>query len=298
DGGAVVYEGFVQELVNSWRKEPGMEHLYEYRKNRLILKYISPLNLIDPMMDSFTPEGCATIHDIIRFIHEKSVSELILKASRGAKGGSAKRLELPVPAGIIIIDIGEALTTPKGQKAASAEEVASIPLRAIIKGMAHEGVWHSDMVNLRPRDFLSSMVRMPDMAADAGYNVAVASKDYVNLSLRFGYHFNMLDCYLSDNARNNHIYFRFAGGATEITKRSRRVQLISIILKEHGFGLKIKGDLIIARLPGLGREKMEPILDQLGRLISYTRQLDALLNSDDAVTLYSERFLKEDYTLP
>ena len=33
-------------------------------------------------------------------------------------------------------------------------------------------------------------------------------------------------------------------------KRSRRLDLISRILTEYGFGVKIKGDLLIARLAG------------------------------------------------
>ncbi len=45
-------------------------------EHSLLLRYISPLNLVDPMYDDFTPEGCKTIHDIIRFMHMKSVHEL------------------------------------------------------------------------------------------------------------------------------------------------------------------------------------------------------------------------------
>ena len=162
-------------------------------------------------------------------------------------------------------------------------------------------MWHSDIVPLKVGDFLSSMVRMPDITTDAesyvGYNVAVVSGDYVNLSLRFGYHFNMLDCYMSENARNNHIYFRFVGGATDMVKRSRRVQLIALILKGQGFNLKTKGDLIIARLANLDRARMGEILDQLGRLVSYTRQMDAVIKSDDDVERYAGNFMAGDYNL-
>ncbi len=50
--------------------------LNEYFKEKNILRYIAPLNLVDPMYDDFTPEGCKTIHDIIRFMHVTSVHEL------------------------------------------------------------------------------------------------------------------------------------------------------------------------------------------------------------------------------
>lgn len=143
------------------------------------------------------------------------------------------------------------------------------------------------------------MMRMPDITAatdsTAGYNVAVISREYVNMSIRFGYHFNMVDCFCSENAKNNHVYFRFAGGATDLTKRSRRLELLARILKEYGFSIKIKGDLLIARIAGLGREEMERILDQTGRLIAYARQLDALLHDDNAVDKYARNFLEGIY---
>jgi pyruvate,water dikinase len=165
--------------------------------------------------------------------------------------------------------------------------------------MLHPGVWHSEAVALKVNDFFSSMMRMPDITSDSsgyvGFNVAVVSEDYMNLILRFGYHFNMLDCYCSKNARNNHIYFRFVGGATDMVKRTRRVELIATILKEFGFTIRTKGDLIIARLANIKQEEMERILDQLGRLIAFTRQLDALLHSDGAVAQFAENFISGRY---
>jgi len=154
---------------------------------------------------------------------------------------------------------------------------------------------------LQAQDFFSSMMRMPDIVSDSKtylrYNVAVISREYVNLNLRFGYHYNMMDCYCSDKARDNHIYFRFTGGATDIIKRSRRIDLIARILREYGFTMKIQGDLIIARLSNISREEMENILDQTGRLIAFTRQLDAVLHDDEAVRHYAEKFLSGDYAL-
>lgn len=305
DSGITVYSGIIREMVEfaavNYMK---MEDVYEFRKKRYVLRYLSPLNLIDPLLEDFTPERCKTMHDILRFIHEKSVAELVDSARYGSgmlKKHAAVKLDLPIPAGIIVIDIGGGLSIAGDPDKATSEQITSIPLRAIIKGMLYPGVWHSDMVSLKAKDFLSSMMRMSDITMDTsdyvGYNVAVASKEYVNLSLRFGYHFNMLDCYCSENARNNHIYFRFVGGATDIVKRSRRVELIAVVLREHGFNLKIKGDLIIARLANIRQDDVEEILGQLGRLIAYTRQLDALLHGDSDVERYARNFIEGRYEL-
>jgi pyruvate,water dikinase len=302
-GGMKVYAGVVRELIeSSGVTAMKMEGLYEYRKRRYILRYIAPLNLVDPLLDNFVPEGCKTMHDVLRFIHEKSVAGLIEGARYGdrmLKKHAAIKLDIPIPAGIIVIDIGDGLAITGGKDRATFEDIASVPLRAVLGGMMHPGVWHSEAVALKVNDFLSSMMRMPDITADrseyVGYNVAVISKEYMNLSLRFGYHFNMLDCYCSETARYNHVYFRFVGGATDISKRSRRIQLIAAILQDYGFNIRIKGDLIIARLANIGQDEMEIILDQAGRLIAFTRQLDAVLHDDDAVERYRKQFMEGNY---
>ncbi|MBS1111963.1 MAG: pyruvate phosphate dikinase PEP/pyruvate-binding protein [Nitrospirae bacterium] len=305
EANALIYSGIVRELLEYAGVDFGkMEDVYEYRRRRYILRYISPLNLIDPLLDNFTVGGCKTMHDILRFMHEKSVAELVDRARYGnamLKKNAAVKLDLSIPSGIIAIDIGGGLDIPEGSEKAAFDQVTSIPLKAILKGMMHPGVWHSEAVALRVNDFLSSMMRMPDITADSsdyvGYNVAVASREYVNLSLKFGYHYNMIDSYCSDNTRNNHIYFRFVGGATDIVKRSRRIHLLSVILKEYGFNLTTKGDLIIARLSNISRDEIVELLDQSGRLIAFTRQLDALLHDDAAVERYANNFLKGRYEL-
>lgn len=305
EGHSAVYEGIDGELLARASKNTrNMDDIYEFRKKRHLLRYITPLNLIDPLMDRFTPEGCRTMHDILRFIHEKSVAELVDKARYGVdmlrKQGAVK-LDLPVPAGIIVIDIGGGLSRRNGAEKASPEQITSVPLLAIVRGMTYPGIWRSEAVALRATDFLSSMMRMSDVTADSGdyvgYNIAVASKEYVNLSLRFGYHFSMIDCYCSEDTKNNHIYFRFSGGATDIAKRSRRIQLIADILKEFGFNITAKGDLIIGRLANIPQDDMVKVLDQIGRLISYTRQLDARLHDDAKIALYARNFMAGNYEI-
>jgi pyruvate,water dikinase len=213
------------------------------------------------------------------------------------KQGALIPLELPVPAGIVVMDMGGGLDIVRDGRRATFEHIASVPFSAIIRGMLHPGAWHSEPVALKAHDFLSSMMRMPDIDSGnpAGYNMAVISREYVNLSIRFGYHFNMIDCYCGENAKNNHIYFRFVGGATDMVKRSRRLELIARILREHGFNIRIKGDLLIARLAGLDQDEMEKVLDQAGRLISYSRQLDAVLHDDAAIDRYVKNFLAGVY---
>ena len=302
EGQATVYEGIAGKLLSHARSGAmRMDELYEFRKKRYVLRFISPLHLIDPLLENFLPAGCKTMHDILRFIHEQSVAELIESARDGGRTKAAVKLDLPIPAGIMVADIGGGLKEVRDGRNVTYEDVLSVPFKAILKGMMHPGAWHAEAVSLQTQDFFSSMMRMPDIVSDSEsylrYNVAVISRDYVNLNLRFGYHYNMMDCFCSDRARDNHIYFRFTGGATDILKRSRRIELIARILREYAFTIKIKGDLIIARLSNISREEMENILDQTGRLIAFTRQLDAVLHDDESVARYTKKFLSGVYTL-
>jgi pyruvate,water dikinase len=300
-----VYSGIVRELLeNSGATAANMEELFEFRKKRYILRFITALNLVDPLKDSFTPEGCRSMHDVIRFVHEKAVWELVERAREGnatMKKHAATRLDLPVPAGIMVIDIGEGLKREGTGGTVTLGEIASVPLRAIAGGMVHPGAWHSGAISVKATDFLTSMMRATDIISDSGQfienNIAVVSKEYMNLSIRFGYHFTMVDSYCSENTRNNHIYFRFVGGATDIAKRSRRVQFIGKVLGEYGFNIKMKGDLILARIANVRQDEMVTLLDQLGRLIAYTRQLDAVLHDDESVERYARNFFEQRYEI-
>ena len=303
DGTMTVYDGIARELLErAGADSRRMENVYEFRKKRYVLRYITPLNLVDPLLDNFTAEACKTVHDILRFIHEKSVAELVESARDGGailKKHAAVKLKLPIPTGIMVIDIGGGLDLSPGRDSADFEQISSLPLKAIVRGMMHPGVWRSEAVSLHANDFLTSMLRATDIVSDSRSfienNVAVVSREYMNLSLRFGYHFNMIDCYCSENTRNNHIYFRFMGGATDISKRTRRVQFIEAVLKEYGFKIKTKGDLIIARIAALPQDEIQDLLDAIGRLIAYTRQLDAAMHDDASVERYTRNFLNGTY---
>ncbi len=297
---AQVYEGILRDLVDGGNNE-AIEELYEFRKKKFLLRYILPLHLVDPFRDDFTPNGCSTLHDILRFIHEKMVMKLVSAAEQGLTDRTAVHLDLPVPAGIVAIDLGGGLSLPEHAKTATMDSVSSVPLRAVLAGMTHPGAWHTEVVALHAGDLLAGMMKLADITAPSASmpmtNLAVVSREYLNLSLKFGYHFTLLDCYCSPNRTNNHVYFRFSGGATDLTKRSRRVRLIESILTTFGFVCQIQGAVITARISNRDEDEMIAILNSIGRLLAYTRQLDAVLHNDESVERYTGNFLRGDYRL-
>ncbi len=297
-----IYKGKVHELL-VYRNSRAI-NVFESRDFRLLrrlLNAVAPLNLVDPLIEEFRMENCETYHDILRFIHEKAVQELIelgKDEKRLIKGNITKRLELPIPAGILCIDLGGGISEDAPKDYCRLEHITSIPFKALLQGMTAPGVWHTDVMEVSFKDMVNSMINAPTDALDgqySGHNIAIITREYMNLSLRFGYHFNIVDAYCSDYPRDNHIYFRFLGGATDITKRSRRARLIAQILKAYDLNVKTKGDVVTARMGNMQRKDMEYILDILGRLIGFTRQLDVHMEDDSKIQHYLEAFLRGEY---
>ena len=148
--------------------------------------------------------------------------------------------------------------------------------------------------------FLSSATRSTSLAAPLTarpeQNLAIVSAEYLNLSLKLGYHFNIVDCYLTETRNDNFIYFRFAGGVTGMDRRSRRATLLKKILEKHDFVVEGKGDLVIARIKKMSFDIMVHRLEMIGRLIGFTRQLDIHLKDDGLVERCVERFLRGEYS--
>ena len=260
------------------------------------MKFITPLNLVNPFTDDFIPEKCQTIHDILRFIHEKSMRELIEASRRTDIGPSLKRLDIPFMDNIHVIDIGSGLTAGAGE-IVGPDQVSSVPFKAIIEGMSFPGVWRKGGVPISLSDFFTASMRAGPVLGDIDINLAVISHYYMNLAVRFGYHYSVIDSFCSERAASNHIYFRFMGGAADVSKRMRRIELLEIILKDLGFISKSKGDMITATVTGISQEEAMRVLDQAGRLIAFTRQLDAMLGSHSLVEEYARKFIEGDYDL-
>jgi pyruvate,water dikinase len=298
----VIYRGRVQELL-TYNSTSTMQisYSYEYRLLRRLLKKVSTLNLIDPLLHDFTIEGCRTYHDILRFVHETAVMELVNMGRDEGKllhGHLARSMDLPIPAGVMVIDIGGGLKAQAPLENVKFTDIESVPFRAILQGMLFPGVWHLGTMKVGMRDFVCSMLSTPSDTLDgrySGHNIAIISRNYVNLCFRLGYHFNIIDAHCSDNERDNHIYFRFLGGAADITKRTRRATMIASILEAFDFNVRTKGDMVVARSSNMVLSEMQRTLDILGRLVGYTRQLDVRLDNDRIVEEYVEAFLYGNY---
>jgi len=297
----VVYAGRVKELLQyELVQAPAFEETHEFRQLRRLLKRIAPLHLIDPQAPDFTPQGCESVHDVIRFIHEKAVNELMdlprfLKRFRGVKIFS---LISEVPLDLKILDLGGGIDPNVQGSQIRVEHIRSLPLKALWEGVSEPGVWSTEPVAVDFRGLMSSLTKTwaeaPGATAYEGFNLAVVSGVYMNLHLRLGYHLNLVDARMHPEPHHNHIYFRFVGGVTDITRRSRRAQLLAHILSKFQFKVDVKGDLVVARVLHLPQEEMAERLKVVGRLIGFTRQLDIQLKSDADIPQFMESFFSRN----
>jgi pyruvate,water dikinase len=295
----VVYEGHINELLHHQLLErASFESTYEFQLLRRLLKRIAPLTLIDPEDTNFTAQGCMTFHDVLRFIHEKSTLTLaqIAEAPGFLRARGGRRLKADLPLNMILIDIGGGLNESATKAGwVLPEQITSLPMKALWQGMASPEVWSTQPISADFKGLMSSLTRTQTAAlagnALTGMNVAVLGATYLNLSLRVGYHFTVVDASLGPQLEKNSVFFRFIGGATDISRRSRRAALLMSILEKIGFKVEGKGDLVIARATSSTMEQSKNHLYMIGRLIGFARQLDILMTDDAAVDIYFQRFM-------
>lgn len=300
-----IYAGRVEELAALERvRVAHMRDTPVYATLRRVSELITPLNLSDPKAASFTPEHCRTVHDITRFVHEVSYQAMFqLSDYVSDQGSCSMKLAARLPLDLHVIDLGGGVRDlSAGAVRLSVEQVASVPFTALLRGLLHEGLrWHQP----RPIEFkglmsvMSQQLMGPGLGAErfGDRSYAIISDKYLNFSSRVGYHYAVLDSYCGQTINKNYISFSFKGGAADDVRRVRRVRAIARILRELEFSVTVKGDRVDARFQKDTQEVVECRLDQVGRLLIFTRQMDMLMATDGHVELISQCFLDEDYEL-
>jgi pyruvate,water dikinase len=295
----VVYEGRVDELLRyQVLKHSSFEDTREFRILRRMLKQISPLNLNDPQAKNFAPRCCESYHDIIRFAHEKAVDYFLEGHGFGSTGKdpNCKTVDMSVPLDLMVIDIGGGLEVQAEDPRCTPEQIRCTPLRALLHGLNSPGAWSTEPADMDFESFMSSATGPSVISASQNgaprRNLAVVSGHYLNLNLHLGYHFNQVDSYISEVRNDNYIYFRFAGGLTDMARRSRRAKMISDILEKQDFFVDVEEDFVVARLKTFEQETMLERMRMLGLLIGFTRQMDVRMRRDSMIAKGVAEFME------
>lgn len=265
---------------------------------RQIGRLVTPLTLTDPASKAFTPEGCRSMHDITRYVHEKAFEVMFHYGDVASTDTHhARRLAVKLPIAVFVFDVGGGLREGAGNGAdVGANDVTSEPLEAFLAGLLDDRISWDRPRPLSARGFLSvlgeSMAGPPAEALKVGRaSYAIVSDRYLNFSTKAGYHFSTVDTYCGQSLNKNYIHFRFAGGATDASRRMRRVQFIATVLSQLDFSVQTRSDLLVARLQKFDRETIRARLVDLGRLTMCTRQLDMLMDSDASPEFFARIFL-------
>lgn len=301
----VVYAGRVSQLAEL--KPPPPPNIQEtpvWLLLRQVADLIVPLHLTDPRAPDFRPESCRSLHDVTRIVHELCYKEMFkLSDQVSYHEGSALKLDVNLPVDLYLIDLGGGLAAGKPSAGkVSLSAVTSIPFKALMKGMLHEGLCCREPRPVQLSGFMAVMceqILSPPAHAErfGDRSYAIIADKYLNFSSRVGYHYSILDCYCGTSINKNYITFSFKGGAADDTRRSRRVRAIALILEALDFAVEVTGDRVDARLLKYEQPVIEAKLDLIGRLLQYTRQMDMLMNSEGSVQMAAQSFMAEDYRL-
>lgn len=301
--GRAVYEGRREDLLR--QKSVRRDIMAGSPVQRILtesLQHITPLNLTDPKSTQFKSTWCETLHDITRFCHEKSVSEMFNFGKRhNFDKGAAKRLIGDVPLEWWVIDLADGIRQDMDieSKVVRIEDIVSVPMKAIWKGIS-AFPWEGPPP-ISARGFGSiifqSTIR-PDLDPSVASslttkNYFLISEDFCNLSVRLGYHYAMIEAYIGDLLTENYVTFRFKGGAADMQRKAVRAKLLADVLQKFDFRVELSSDAVLARVKKQPKEFLQQRLQILGYLIQHARQLDMVMNQPQAVEQYRLKFQKD-----
>lgn len=263
---------------------------------------IIPLHLTDAYGPTFSVRECQSLHDVIRYLHEKAVLAMFAGGDTliESAGGAVRHLHSEVPFFVSLIDLGGGLAPEAGRgRTVTAGQVRSAPFLALWRGVTTPGLhWGPAAGSNAAGGVMSRWLTDHRAARPIGMpNYALVSRDYLNLNARMDFHFIMVDSLCGIDPRSNAIRFRFKGGGTTLAQRRRRVACIAEILESSGFLCNVEDDLLTATLQGGASSVIEEHLVTVGRLLGFTRLLDAAMVDDRAAAAAVQAFLAGDYGL-
>jgi pyruvate,water dikinase len=303
--GRAVYRGRVAELLALAPARPNlMAGSPVHRALQAAAGLITPLTLLDPDSPEFKPGAAQTLHDLTRFCHEKSVHEMFSFGKRQSfPRRAAKQLYHGRPMQWWVINLDDGFHQEVEGKYVELENIACRPMLALWEGMS-KIPWQGPPA-VHGRGLASVMFQatanpalVPGVKSSyANLNYFMISKSFMSLHSRFGFHFSTVESLVDERPGENYLSFTFKGGAADLDRRLARVRFISELLEESGFAVRVREDMLAARLEGLEAGDMEQRVKLVGYLIMHTRQLDMVMSDPAAVERYRRKMRDDLRTL-
>lgn len=294
DAGAV-YPGRIESLLD-WPRpttRPGADSPVT-RRLAALMPLVARLTLTDPESPDFAPEKVRSLHDIVRFAHEKAVGAMFSLVGGEPRGlASARKIKSSLPLTMYLLDLGDGVfESAAPDKELRPDQIKSAPLWALWSGLAAEDApWPSGppITDDDALDRTSAGIFSTGSRHLASY--AVVSDLYAHVMLRFGYHFTVVDALCGPQPEQNYVNFRFKGGGAGTAQRTLRLACVTRILDHFGFTVRVTGDLLDARLSRIPEHIAQKRLAMLGYLLAGTRMLDMRLTDPADVDAWVHTFL-------
>jgi pyruvate,water dikinase len=218
--------------------------------------------------------------------------------SLGGKGKgrvrSARKLISDVPVTLYMLDLGGGLRDKGDARGILLAEVRNAPLRALWKGLSRpDVVWSSGIPHFDWEEFDRLSAGIISLNSQALASFALLSADYLNINVRFGYHFVVIDTLCRPIPRENYISFRFGGGGAGMKGRLLRAAFLGRVLEALGFDITLQADTVDATFRKGPAEELEGTLEALGFLLGFTRLLDMRLKDMESVDTLVREFLEK-----
>lgn len=293
-GMGVIYDGSHPEWLADFagRDSAPFDSMVDDSIKKMIYPIVH-LNVIHPSDKAFTPDNCHTLHDILRFIHQKSMEEIFIVLKQTAnKDKLGLRLKTNIPLTINIIYLDQNYLELKRKHWIHEDDIQSAPMKALWGGILKEG-WQQAPVPPDLKGFVAVMGanihegHIPEFSENS---YAFLSRNYMLLNLRMGYHFSTIESMVTPEPSKNYIRMQFKLGGAPLDRRIRRIWLISELLGLMGFENTNQGDFLDSSIAYQTEEGIIERLAALGRITVLTKQLDMALSSDARANWYLKEF--------
>lgn len=295
--GHTIYEGRVESLLALGNRQANLmvgTPVYETLKE--VMAHITPLNLTNPDGPDFRIKNCRTLHDITRYVHEVSVKELFdYEKNKNLAKHFIKRLVAEVPMQWFVLDLEDGFTEDTPDREIHISKIASVPMLALWEGIntvKWEGpppVDAGGFMAIIGQAATNRNLEVTGPSVFGNINYFMISKNFCNLTSRFGFHFSTVEALTGEEPFENYLRFTFKGGAADQARKGLRARFVADLLEHYDFKVDVNEDALFARLEGEALPYMLTRLKVLGYVTIHTRQLDMIMLSDADVEYYQEK---------